>query len=69
MFKPSFCRYSTTSQMALDIPLRKTNTGRKSLSFLGPEILSEIGANIKNVRTRSSFMHAIKNNILLHLQS
>ena len=26
MFMPSLCRYSTRSQMALDIPLRKTNT-------------------------------------------
>ena len=35
MFKPSLCRYSTRSQMELDIPLRKTNAGQKSLSFLG----------------------------------
>ena len=34
MFKPSLCRYSTKSQMALDIPLRKTNTRQKSLSSL-----------------------------------
>ena len=69
MFKPSLCRYSTRSQMALDIPLRKTNTGQKSLSFLGPKIWSKIGPSIKNVRTLFSFMHAIKKNILLHLQS
>ena len=69
MFKPSLCRYSTRSQMALDIPLRKTNTGQKSLSFLGPKIWSKIGPSIKNVRTSSSFMHAIKKNILLHLQN
>ena len=35
------CRYSTRSQMALDIPLRKTNTEQKSLSFLGPKIWSK----------------------------
>ena len=69
MFKPSLCRYSTRSQMALDIPLRKTNTGQKSLSFLGPKIWSKIGPSIQNVRTSSSFMHAIKKNILLHLQN
>ena len=33
MFNPSPCRYSTRSQMALDIPLRKTNAERKSLSY------------------------------------
>ena len=52
-----------------DIPLRKTNTGQKSLSFLGPKIWSKIGSSIKIVRTLSSFMHAIKKNILLHLQN
>ena len=31
--KPSLCRYSKRSHMALDIPLRKTNTGRKSISL------------------------------------
>ena len=69
MFKPSLCRYSTRSQMALDIPLRKTNTGQRGLSFLGPKIWSKIGLSIKNVRTSSSFMHAYKKNILLHLQN
>ena len=38
MIKPSLCRYSTTSQIALDIPLRKINTVQKGLSFLGPKI-------------------------------
>ena len=37
MFKPSLCRYSTRSQMALDIPLRKAKTGQKCLSLLGPK--------------------------------
>ena len=69
MFKPSLCRYNTRSQMAFDIPLRKTNTGQKNLSFLGPKIWSKIDPSIKNVRTLSAFMHAIKKNILLHLQN
>ena len=42
IFKPSLCRCSTRSQMALDIPLWKTNTGKKSLSFLGPKIWSKL---------------------------
>ena len=66
MFEPLLCRYSTRSPMALDMPLQKTNTGQKSLSFFGPNIWSKIGPSIKNVRTSSSFMHAIKENILLH---
>ena len=65
MFKLLLCRYSTRSQMVLDIPLRKTNAGQKSSSFLGPKIWSKIGPSIKNVRTSSSFMHAIKKKIFL----
>ena len=69
MFKPSLCRYGPRSQMALDISLRKTNTGQKSLSFYGPKIWSKIGPCIKIVTTLSSFMHGFKKNNLLHLRS
>ena len=69
IFKPSLCKYSTRSQLALDIPLRKSNTGQNSLSSLGPKIWSKISPSIKNARTSSSFMHAIKKNNLLHLRS
>ena len=41
----------------------------KRLSFLGPKIWPKIGPSIKNVRKSSSFMHAMKKNILLHLQN
>ena len=69
MFKPSLCGYRTRSEMALDIPLRKTNTWQKRLPFLTPKLWSKIGPNINNVRTSSSFIHAIKKIILLHLQN
>ena len=60
MFKSSPCRYSTGPQMALDIPLQKTNTVQKILSFLGPKKSCKIDQGIKNVKTSSSFMRAIK---------
>ena len=41
--------------------------GKKA--FLGPKIWFKISPSIKNVTTSSSFMHAIKKNIALHLQS
>ena len=68
MVKLSLCRCSTRSQMALDIP-QKRNTWQKSLSFFGSKIWSKINLSIKNVQTLSSFMHALKKNILLHLQA
>ena len=33
MFQPSLNRYNTSSQMALDTPLRKTDTGQQALIF------------------------------------
>ena len=68
MFKPSLCKYSTRSLIAFDIPLGKTNTGQKSLSFLGPKIWSKIDPSTKNVKTLSSFMYAFKKIFLLHMQ-
>ena len=46
--------------MALDIPMRKVNTGRKSLPFSGPKKLSAINSSVKNVKRVASFMHALK---------
>ena len=52
MFKPSFCKHSTRSQMTLDIPLQKTNTGQKSLFFLRPKIWSNISLVSKMLEHR-----------------
>ena len=35
MFEPSLLGHSAGSQMPLDIPLGKTNTGQERLSFVG----------------------------------
>ena len=68
MFLPSLNRYTTRSHMALDIPLRKTNIGQKSLSFLGPKIWTRIKASLKSVGTTVSFTHGLKKEILKDLQ-
>ena len=60
MFKLSICRYSTRPHMTLDLPLRKTNTGQKSLSFLGTKIWSKIDPSMKNAKTLTSFTHTLK---------
>ena len=52
-----------------DIGHTSAENKKKSLSFLGPKIWSKIDPSIKNVRTLSSFIHATKKNILLHLQN
>ena len=38
MYKISLCRYNIKSQVALDIPLQKSNKEQKSLYFLGLKI-------------------------------
>ena len=48
--------------------LRRTNTGRKSLSFLWPKMWSKVNPGIKNIKALSSFMHAIKKKKILHHQ-
>ena len=65
MFKPSFCKYSTDS---IEYTSALNNCRRKNLSFLGPEIQSEIDPSIMSVKS-SCFMPAFTENILLHLQS
>ena len=63
MFMPCYNSFSTRSQMALDMPLRKINTGQQALSFLGPKIWTKISHGTKNVRTTASFTHALKREI------
>ena len=53
--------------MALDIPLRKTVLGQKSISFLGPKIRSEINNDLKAVLTINSFTHTLKKKMLNNL--
>ena len=57
-------RYKTRSQMALDIPLRKTNTGQRALSFLGSKIWTKISHSTKNVKITASLTHTLKREIL-----
>ena len=51
-----------SSQMALDIPLRKTNTEQEALSLFWTE-----NYNIENVKTMASFIRAVKREILSKL--
>ena len=54
--------------MALDIPLRKTALGQRSISFLGPKIWSKISNDLKTVKTTNCFTHGLKKEILDNLR-
>ena len=61
IFTPSFNKYNTRSQKALDIPLQKTTTGQKNISFLGPKVRSKTNNSLTAVKTTAAFNHALKN--------
>ena len=56
MFEPSLLGYSTGSQMPLDIPLQKTNTGQERLFFFGQKIWSRTDPVTKMLK--KVFFHA-----------
>ena len=67
IFTPTFNKYNTRSQVALDIPLRKATIRQKSISFLGPKVLSKTNSSLKAVRTTATFTHALKKHVLENL--
>ena len=54
--------------MPLDIPLRKRNKGQERLFFFGQKTWSRIDL-VTKMLNKVFFMHALKKNILLHLQT
>ena len=54
IFEPSFCRYSTISQMALDIPAEKKYRAKKLILLLGPKIWSKIGPSLFHMEISAS---------------
>lgn len=62
--KPSPCRYSARSEVALDLPLKRTNIGQKvCLFYLGPNRIKSTG------QATTSSLHALKKDILNQLQN
>ena len=50
--------------MALEIPLKKSNLGLKSISFIGPSIWNKLSNNFKVLNTTTSFIHNYKKLVL-----
>ena len=65
---PSPNNYNSRSQVALDIPLWRTNKGQKYMSFSGPKIWNKLSSNIKTAATTASLTHHLKTEILDKLQ-
>ena len=67
IFTPTFNKHNTRSQMALDIPLRKTTIGQNIISFLGPKVWSKTNSSLKAVKTTTTFTHTLKKHVLENL--
>ena len=67
IFTPSFNKCNSRSQMVLDIPLRKTTIGQRSISFLGPKVWSKTSNSLKAVKTTATFTQASKKHVLENL--
>ena len=65
---PSLSNCNTRSQMALGLPLCRTNKRQKSMSFLGSKIWNKVSSNIKTAATTSSLTYRLKKEILSKLQ-
>ena len=56
------------SHTALDIPLKKSNTGQKSISYLGPSLWNKLDSGLKIAPSATSFTHSYKKHVLKDLK-
>ena len=68
LFVPSRDIYKTGSYMALEIPLRKSNFGQKSISFMGSSTWNKLCNDLKILNTATSFTHDYKKQVLKKLE-
>ena len=54
--------------MALGIPLRKSNLGQKSISFMGSSTWNKLCNDLKILNTATSFTHDYKKQVLKKLE-
>ena len=50
--------------MALEIPLRKSNSDQKIISFMESSIWKKLGNNLKTLNSATSFTHNYKKLVL-----
>ena len=54
--------------MVLEIPLRKSNLGQKSLLFMGPYISNTLSNDLKVLNIATSFTHYYEKPVLMKLE-
>ena len=53
-------KHTRNSQNSFKVPLRKTNIGQNTLSYMGPLLWNSLGTDIKLAKSRNVFKHKIK---------
>ena len=67
IYSPELKKNRKSEIWGLSIDVQKQIQG-EGISLLGPKTWSKLSCSNKNVKTRTSFMHAKKMNTLIHLQ-
>ena len=67
IYFPQLKKKGKSEIWGLSIDVQKQIQG-EGISLLGPKTWSKLSCSNKNVKTRTSFMHAKKMNTLIHLQ-
>ena len=61
-------RVTRRSKFKLNLPFRKSNTGQKCLSYLGPKIWNSQSSDVKSIANINSFKHKIKEIFFQNIQ-
>ena len=61
-------RVTQRSKFKLNLPFRKSNTGKKCLSYFGPKIWNSLSTDLKSTNNINLFKHKTKDNFFQNIQ-
>ena len=61
-------RITRRSKFELEFPFRKSTSGQKCLSYLGPKIWNSLPCDLKSANNPNTFKNKIKNNFIPKIQ-
>ena len=62
-------RVMRRSKFELNLPFRKSSTGQKCLSYVGPKIWNSLSSDLKSTISINSFQHKFKETFFQNIQS
>lgn len=68
LFLPSRNIYKTGSHMPFEIPLRKSNSSQKRVSFMGPSLWNKLSNEVKILNTVTLCTHNYKKVVIKKLE-